>query len=62
LTFSNADPDVLVARNNDTVVLANLSPAPVPLPPGTAVLLSSAPLTDRSAVPTDVTVWMAEAR
>ena len=59
LTFIDATPDVLAARNNDTVVLVNLSPAPVPLPPGTAaVLLASAPLTDHGAVPTDVTVWV----
>jgi alpha-glucosidase len=59
LTVSDTDPDLFVARNDDTVVLTNLAATPVPLPPGTAVLLSSAPLTDDGEVPSDVTVWLA---
>jgi alpha-glucosidase len=31
----------------------------VALPPGATVLLSSGPLTDDGAVPTDTTVWAA---
>ena len=57
-------PDVVAFRNGDVVVLANLGGAPVVLPAGTEVLLSSGPvMTDRSAdpqvrVPVDTTVWL----
>ena len=39
-----------------TLVLANLSPSPVPLPEGATVLVASGPLED-GQVPTDTTVW-----
>ncbi|HEY3534620.1 MAG TPA: DUF3459 domain-containing protein, partial [Pedococcus sp.] len=43
----------------DTLVLANLGEAPVALPDGARVLVSSGPLGDGGEVPTDTTVWAA---
>jgi alpha-glucosidase len=37
--------------------IANLSPAPVPLPPGLSVLLASGPL-QAGALPPDSTAWL----
>ena len=39
-------------------MLANLSPGPVDLPPGSRVLVASGPL-DGGRVPTDTCVWAA---
>ena len=38
--------------------LANLSPAPVALPPDTTVLLASGPLTDGGLLQPDTTAWL----
>jgi len=56
-----ADPRHAVALvNRDVLVLTNVGGAPVPLPPGAEVLLTSAELADGEdgpLVPADVTVW-----
>jgi alpha-glucosidase len=49
--------DVVAFTNGTLLVVANLGPEPVPLPPGAEVLLSSAPLTPEGEIPIDVTVW-----
>jgi alpha-glucosidase len=38
--------------------IANLSPAPVALPPHAGVLLASGPLTDGGLLPPDTTAWL----
>lgn len=53
----NLGPDVLAADNGDLLIVANLGQAPVSLPDGAEVLLSSGPLADPTSVPVDVTVW-----
>jgi alpha-glucosidase len=53
--------DVVAFANGDVTVLANLGPAPVPLPPGAVVAVASADLVTcagRSCVPTDATAWL----
>ncbi|WP_433301656.1 glycoside hydrolase family 13 protein [Actinoplanes sp. CA-030573] len=49
--------DVLAFRNGDVLVLTNFGAAPVSLPEGATVLLTSEPLDADGRVPTDVTVW-----
>ncbi|MDP9435975.1 MAG: glycoside hydrolase family 13 protein [Actinomycetota bacterium] len=51
---------VLAFRNGAAVVLANLSPAPVALPPGLRVLLTSGDLDDDGRLPVDVAAWTLE--
>ncbi|NNU28437.1 glycoside hydrolase family 13 protein [Isoptericola sediminis] len=48
--------DVVAFRNGDVVVMANLGTAPVALPVGAEVLLTSGPVTDE--LPADTTVWL----
>ncbi|WNB87523.1 glycoside hydrolase family 13 protein [Cellulomonas sp. ATA003] len=59
--LAGAEPDRVVAlANRDVLVVANLGDAPVALPAGAEVLLSSADLDADGAtvlVPSDVTVW-----
>ncbi|MEJ3744635.1 alpha-amylase family glycosyl hydrolase [Actinomycetes bacterium KLBMP 9797] len=57
LAWSDVTDDVLAFRNRDVLVLTNFGDAPVPLPAGVEVLLTSAPLDADGNVPTDVTVW-----
>ena len=54
VAFVNATPD----RSRRIAVIANLGDAPVTLPEGAQVLLSSGPLGDGGAVPTDTTAWL----
>ena len=54
VAFVNTAPD----RSGRIAVLANLGDAPVTLPEGAQVLLSSGPLGDGGAVPTDTTAWL----
>jgi alpha-glucosidase len=49
--------DVLAFTRGDLSCVANLSPAPVPLPAHTAVLLTSAPL-DAGLLPPDTAAWL----
>jgi alpha-glucosidase len=62
LTWAPADADVLafeVAGPAGRVrVVANLGAAPVPLPDGARVLLTSGPLDGDGRLPTDVAVWL----
>lgn len=53
-------PDVLAYVNNDVLVLTNHGNAPVAVPDGLTVLLTSGPLDD-GAVPTDTTIWATKA-
>jgi len=56
--LEDAPPGVLAfARTDGWRCVANLSDAPVPLPPGEP-LLASAPLPDRGVLPPDTTVWL----
>ncbi|MGI4896811.1 MAG: DUF3459 domain-containing protein, partial [Janthinobacterium lividum] len=48
--------DVLAFRTGRVLVVANLGTAPVAVPAGAELLLSSADLVD-GAVPTDTTAW-----
>ena len=57
LTWVEAEPDVLAFRSGEVLVLTNFGAAPVELPVGARVLLSSEPLDADGRVPTDVTVW-----
>ena len=56
-------PDVVAFRNTSgdgertALIVTNFGERPVPLPDGD-VLISSGPLTDDGAVPTDTTVWL----
>ncbi|MEU0060931.1 DUF3459 domain-containing protein, partial [Streptomyces sp. NPDC006334] len=55
----DSQPGVLAfARTDGWRCVVNLSPEPVPLPPG-EVLMSSAPLDDGGALGPDTTVWLA---
>ena len=54
VAFVNTAPD----RSGRIAVLANLGDAPVTLPEGAQVLLSSGALGDGGAVPTDTTAWL----
>ena len=45
-------------RGSRVRCVANLSPAPVPLPPHAAVLLASGPVTDEGLLPPDTTAWL----
>jgi alpha-glucosidase len=45
-------------RGSRVRCIANLSPAPVALPPDAAVLLASGPLTDGGLLPSDTTAWL----
>ena len=54
VAFVNTAPD----QSGRIAVLANLGDAPVTLPEGAQVLLSSGPLGDGGAVPTDTTTWL----
>jgi alpha-glucosidase len=56
LTWVDLGPDVVALRNGTTLVLANLGPTPIPLPPGVTPMLTSGPLLD-GTVPTDTTIW-----
>lgn len=55
VAYVNAPAD----NDRQILVLANLGPAAVELPPDAQVIVASNPLTDTGAVPTDVTVWAA---
>jgi alpha-glucosidase len=57
LTWLDAPAEALAFRNGDVVVLTNFGSAPVPLPAGARVLLTSEPLDADGRVPADVTVW-----
>ncbi|MEU2655794.1 glycoside hydrolase family 13 protein [Streptomyces sp. NPDC007325] len=46
-----------VRPDREILVLANLGPRPVALPPHARVLVSSGPLTEAGEVPTDTAVW-----
>jgi alpha-glucosidase len=59
LEFTDAGRRVLRVRNGDTLVLTNFGPAPVAMPDGAEVLLSSRPLASDGSVPADTTVWAA---
>lgn len=56
LRWLSSGDEVLNFSNGGLAVLTNFGAAPVPLPAGAEVLVTSAPLED-AAVPTDVTVW-----
>jgi alpha-glucosidase len=56
LTWAESSAEVLAFRVSDVLVLTNFGSAPVSLPAGVRVLLSSEPLVD-GQVPADVTVW-----
>jgi alpha-glucosidase len=56
LTWAESSGEVLAFRVSDVLVLTNFGSAPVSLPAGVRVLLSSEPLVD-GQVPADVTVW-----
>ncbi|MDR7280245.1 alpha-glucosidase [Catenuloplanes atrovinosus] len=59
LTWMDSAPDVLAFRRDPGFgCVANLSPAAVALPAGSAVLLASGPLDD-GLLPPDTTVWLA---
>ncbi|WP_434741440.1 glycoside hydrolase family 13 protein [Micromonospora sp. SH-82] len=57
LRWLESADEVLAFANDGLRVLTNFGPAPVPLPEGAEVLVSSAPLDGTGHVPTDVTVW-----
>ncbi len=57
LTWVDAPADVLAFRTGEVLVLTNFGGAPVELPVGARVLLSSEPLDGDGRVPADVTVW-----
>jgi alpha-glucosidase len=57
LTWRETSSDVVAFRNGDVLVMTNLGAAPVALPAGARVLLTSEPLDSGGRVPTDVTVW-----
>ena len=64
LAWDELSSDTVVAVRNTSgdgertlLVITNLGPDPVPVPAG-EVIVSSAPLTDDGAVPTDATVWV----
>ncbi|WP_127504493.1 glycoside hydrolase family 13 protein [Actinoplanes solisilvae] len=59
LTWQDVPAGALAFRNGDVLVLTNFEAAPVALPAGARVLLSSEPLDDDGRVPVDVTVWAA---
>ena len=50
---------LLFARRPDFLCLVNVSAKPVAAPAGTAVVLTSGPLTPDTRVPADTTVWLA---
>jgi alpha-glucosidase len=56
LSWVDSVSDAVAFRNGSVLVLANLGPAPVPLPPGAEVLLESGTVAN-GQIPTDVTVW-----
>ncbi|MGS2616970.1 glycoside hydrolase family 13 protein [Micromonospora sp. LZ34] len=58
LAWLASGDEVLSFRNAGLTVLTNFGAAPVPVPAGGELVLSSAPLTEDGAVPTDVTVWV----
>ncbi|MEV6299732.1 glycoside hydrolase family 13 protein [Actinoplanes sp. NPDC051861] len=57
LAWEGLGPEALAFRNGAVLVVTNFGAAPVALPPGARVLLSSEPLDAGGRVPTDVTVW-----
>nr|PZN46480.1 MAG: alpha-glucosidase [Actinomycetota bacterium] len=58
LTWRDLGPQVLAfTRDSGLTCVVNLSPAPVPLPPHTEVLLTSGPLED-DRLPTDTAAWL----
>jgi alpha-glucosidase len=52
------DSTCLAFTNNSLIVVANLGPAPLPLPAGVHVLLGSGSLDESGRVPSDTTVWL----
>jgi alpha-glucosidase len=60
LRWLDGPPDSLVfGRDPGFIFVANLGPTPIALPPHTAILLASGPLTDGGAVlPPDTAVWL----
>jgi alpha-glucosidase len=58
LTWTEAQADVLAFHNGSVGVLTNFGAAPLELPAGAEVLVSSEPLDAAGRVPTDVTVWV----
>jgi alpha-glucosidase len=62
LQWLEAPEDTLMfAREPGFLCVVNISTAPLPLPAGTRVLISSGPLADRQRIPSDTTVWCAPA-
>ncbi|MFC4146953.1 glycoside hydrolase family 13 protein [Micromonospora mangrovi] len=57
LKWLSSGDEVLTFTNGGLTVLTNFGAAPVPVPPGAELLVTSAPLDDDGRVPTDVTVW-----
>jgi alpha-glucosidase len=57
MTWRPAPAEVLAFDRGGVTCVANLSPRPVELPPHTAVLLASAPLTG-GLLPADTTAWL----
>jgi alpha-glucosidase len=53
------DDTLCFAREPGFVFVANLGPAPLPLPKHREVLLASGPLAEGGALPTDTAVWLA---
>jgi alpha-glucosidase len=57
MTWLPAPDGVLAFDRGGVACVANISPAPVELPPHTEILLASAPLTD-GKLPVDTAVWL----
>lgn len=60
LTWVDAGADLVAFDNGPVRVMTNVLGAPVDLPAGYEVLLSSVPVTD-GVLPTDATVWLTKA-
>lgn len=64
LSWLGGYPDDVLAWVNEppaggrVLVITNLGAAPVAIPTGAQVLVSSGPMTVRGAIPTDTTIWL----